>query len=53
MAHISPITVADEATRDALTEWEAGDIVFCVTEGTLSYYDGEAFQTIANLGDLA
>ena len=53
MAHISPVTVASEAARDAVLDWEEGDIVYCLAEHTLSFFDGTDWQTIANLGDLA
>lgn len=47
MAQISPRTVADATARDAITTWEAGDIVFLVDPGVMTYFDGSAWQEIA------
>ena len=41
-----------ESDRDAVLGWDEGDIVYVVGVG-LTYYDGQAWQIIANQGDLA
>ena len=47
MAHVSIITMADVAARDAVTGWDAGDMVFCVSEALFTVYDGEAWGSVA------
>lgn len=46
MAQISVITMADATARDAVTGWDAGDMVFLLDPGVLTYYDGEAWQVV-------
>lgn len=53
MAQITSIPVfADETARDAIVGWDEGDIIYVVGVG-LEFYDGEAWQTVATLADLA
>jgi hypothetical protein len=39
--------MATVAARDAVTDWEAGDIVYAVSEGVLAVYDGAAWGSVA------
>jgi hypothetical protein len=52
MGQITPITMASVAARDAVTGWDAGDMVFCVSEAVLTLYNGSAWVVIANLDDI-
>ena len=42
----------DETTRDAILGWEEGDLIYVEGIG-FEYFDGNAWQTLANLGDIA
>jgi hypothetical protein len=47
MGQVSPITMASVAARDAVTGWDAGDMVYCVSEAISTVYDGAAWGTVA------